>query len=436
MARRWLPAWGLAAIAFGGASLIVPLYLVELGASAFDLGILFATASFVGIPGALVCGNLADKTGKRRVFVVAAFVVTIVTMLVIPFLESILLVILVNAALWLGFAAAIPVLTLLVITGEPDDQWGPLIASLNKYQGIGWALGLALGFVIITVATRSVEPITAQRWFFVTCGVAAATGFLLALRTLPPDPGAGEAPSPRRLRRRLRDVQRFNIRGASFPFTPSRFDPRQLHPGRLGERFSPALATYFGAVFLMFTGFGAFFAPLPAYLAGIGYGANEIFALYLVLNTGAALFYGPAASLAAKYSLFEVHMGGLLGRSIAFPLIGVLGLLLGGTIFGIGGLLLVCFIIGITWAIIAVTAATLVTKLSPVIIRGEALGVYGALVAFGGGVGGLVGGWLAGAGYLLTFTTAGGLVLVGIVIVFGLSRQALFHTPAADVDAT
>lgn len=436
MARRWLPAWGLAAIAFGGASLIIPLYLVELGGTAFDLGILFATGSFVGVPGALVCGNLADKTGKRRVFVLAAFGVTTVAMLVIPFIESLFLVILVNAALWLGFAAAIPVLTLLVITGEPDDQWGMLIASLNKYQGIGWAAGLALGFVIITVATRSVDPITGQRWFFIACGVAAATGSILALRTLPPDPGIGEAPSPRRLRRRLREVPRFNIRGASFPFTLSRFDPRQLHPGRFVERFSPELATYFGAVFLMFTGFGAFFAPLPAYLAGIGYGSREIFALYLVLNVGAAVFYGPAAVLAGKYALFEVHIGGLLGRGVAFPLVGVLGIMLGETLFGIGLLTLVFFIIGLTWAVIAVTAATLVTKLSPVVIRGEALGVYGALVAVGGGVGGLVGGWLAGTGYLLTFATAGGLVFLGIAIVVGLSRTAALAKPPAAVDAT
>lgn len=53
MSERWLPAWGLAALAFGGASLIVPLYVVELGGDAFALGVLFASASFVGVPGAL-----------------------------------------------------------------------------------------------------------------------------------------------------------------------------------------------------------------------------------------------------------------------------------------------------------------------------------------------------------------------------------------------
>jgi hypothetical protein len=38
MAREWLPAWGLAAIAFGGASLIVPLYVVALVAFAGGVG--------------------------------------------------------------------------------------------------------------------------------------------------------------------------------------------------------------------------------------------------------------------------------------------------------------------------------------------------------------------------------------------------------------
>jgi 3-dehydroquinate synthase len=55
------------------------------------------------------------------------------------------------------------------------------------------------------------------------------------------------------------------------------------------------------------------------------------------------------------------------------------------------------------------------------------------VVALGGGAGGLLGGWLASAGYLLTFTTAGGLVFFGSAIVFGLARQTALPTPPADV---
>lgn len=54
MSERWLYGWALTAIAFGGASLIVPLYVIELGGDALVLGVLFSTGAFVGVPGALV----------------------------------------------------------------------------------------------------------------------------------------------------------------------------------------------------------------------------------------------------------------------------------------------------------------------------------------------------------------------------------------------
>ena len=422
MARRWLTAWLLAALSFGGASLIVPLYLVELGGDAFDLGLLFATSSFVGVPGALVFGRMADRTGRRRVFVLAAMAITVVTMLAIPALESLWLVIVVHALLWLGFAAAIPVLTLLVVSGQPEHEWSDLIARLNKFQGIGWALGLFVGFLVISAGTAVVETITAQRIFFLVCAASAGAGFLIAVRTLPPDPKPGREPTPRQLRRRVRHAASFNVRGASFPFTPSKFDPRKLNPRRFAERFSRNLAVYFVAVLLVFTGFGTFFAPLPAYLDGVGYGSSEIFALYLVLNVGAAAFYGRAAGLVRRYDVVPTHVGGLLARGGALPAVAAVGAVFGGTALGLGLAGLVFVVIGLSWAVIAVTAATLVTKLSPASIRGEALGTYGALVAVGGGVGGLLGGSLASFGFALTFVVAGAFVLAGAGIVTGLNR--------------
>jgi MFS family permease len=427
MTDRWLTAWGLAALAFGAGSLIVPLYLVELGGDAFDLGILFATGSFVGVPGALVIGNLADRTGKRRVFVLAAMAITAVAMAAIPLLDSIGPVIVANAALWFGFAAATPVLTLLVVAGEPESRWSLLIARLNKYQGIGWAAGLALGFAIVTGSSGFAATVTAQRWVCFASAASAGAGLLLGIRTLPPDPIAGAEPSPGRLRRQGRQAARFNVRGAAFPFTLGRFDPRGLHPRALVERFSPPLGLYFLAVSVAFTGFGVFFAPLPAYLSEVGHGSSEIFGLYLLLNVGAAVFFDPAARLADRYDVVAVHVGALLTRSAVMALVVPVALALSGPALQLGATASLLLVVGLTWAVIAVTAATLVTKLAPPAIRGEALGAYSALVAVGGGIGGLFGGWLAAFGYLVAFGVAGGLIgsAAGLVV---LSRRTAVAT--------
>ncbi len=432
MADRWLLAWGLAAVAFGGASLVVPLYAVELGGDAFVLGILFGSASFVGVPGALVFGSLADRTGRRRVFVLAAMAVALATLAVMPFLEGVPAVVVANALLWLGFAAALPVLTLLVVAGEPEAAWTDRVARLNEYQGVGWVVGLGLGLVVVSGGSVLGDDLLAQRAFLATCATAAGLGVLLGARTLPPDPRVGEEPSPRRLRRRLGRAARVGVRGAAFPFAPGRVDPRSLHPRRAVDRFTPRLATYFLAVVLAFTGFGVFFAPLPAFLAGAGYGSVGIFALYLLLNLAAAVFYGRAAALADAHDVADVNAGGLLARGAAFPLVAVLGAALAGTAAGTGALAVVFLALGLTWAVITVTATTLVTTLAPKGVRGEALGVYGALTAVGGGVGGLLGGALASLGYVTAFAVAGALVGVGAVVVFGLARWA---TPVASSGA-
>jgi predicted MFS family arabinose efflux permease len=72
----------------------------------------------------------------------------------------------------------------------------------------------------------------------------------------------------------------------------------------------------------------------------------------------------------------------------------------------------------VTWAVVAVTATGLVTRLAPDRVRGEALGVYTALSSVGGGLGSAVGGALATwVGYLPTFGAAAGLVVAGLLLV-------------------
>jgi len=145
--HRWLYGWGLGSVALGAASLLVPLFVVSLGGSPFDLGLLGAVAALVGTPGALVWGRLADRTKNRRGVVVASLLGVAVVLGATPFLPTIPPVIVANALLWLAFAAAGPVLTLLVVADVPAARWSEGIAALNRYQGTAgradscWASG-------------------------------------------------------------------------------------------------------------------------------------------------------------------------------------------------------------------------------------------------------------------------------------------------------
>ncbi|WP_440771367.1 MFS transporter [Natronorubrum sp. DTA28] len=417
MSHRWLYAWALGSVAFGGVSLIVPLYVVSLGGDPFTLGVLAAAAAFAGVPGALAFGGLADRTGKRRGFVVAALGLVAVMAALVPLTQSIPIVVGANAVIWFASAAALPILTLLAVTDVPDSQWSAQIARLNTYQGVGWALGLLAGAVWTAGAELVLDPLAAQQGFLLACAGCAGLSCVAAVRLLPPDPRPGEEPSPRKLRRAIRRAGRFNVRGVTFPFSPVRVDPRDLHPSRLARRFTPDLTLYFGAIVLVFAGSAVFFAPLPAFLGDAGYGSDGIFALYLVSSIASAVFFDRVGRLATRHDAELVQIAGLLGRAVGLPLVALVGIVFGATTIGLVGTATVFVLIGLSWAVISVTTGTIVTQLAPAGVRGEALGVYSALMAFAGGLGSLLGGWLAASSFGLAFAVAGGLVLSGAGLV-------------------
>jgi MFS family permease len=439
MSERWLYGWGLGSIALGGASLVVPLYLVDLGGGPFVLGLLAAVAAFVGVPGALAFGRIADKTGKRRSLLLGALGLVTAALAVIPFLDTVMPVIIANGVIWFAFAAATPVVTLLAVADVPESDWSERIALLNKYQGVGWAIGLLVGALWTALGARLLPAELVIRTLFVPLSACAALGVLVGSRTLPadPDPRVASTISGDRLRRALRRADRFSVRTVTFPFTVGRADFRGLHPRRFVDRFTPTLALYFLAICLCFAGFSAFFAPLPSFLTETGFGSDGIFALYLVSSLAAAAFFGFTGRLATKWDSELLQIIGLSARSLAFPLVAVVGLALGITAVGFGLAAAVFALIGVTWAVIAVTAGTLVTQLSPTAIRGEAHGMYAALGALAGGIGSVLGGWLAAGSYLVAFGAAGGLVVSGALIVgFVRRRTALTRRPAQTVGSS
>ena len=440
MGRRWLYAWGVGATAVGAASLLVPLYVVRLGGSPVDLGLLGAVAALVGTPGAIVWGRLADRTAEPRAVVVLSLAGVGVLLGAMPLVSSVAGVVALNALLWLVFAAAGPVLTLLVVADAPTARWSREIALLNTYQGYGWAGGLLAGIVWSTTVGRALPPTRSIRYLFVACALAGLAAAVLFHRWLP-------SPGDRQLRRvepdrvaRLLGAGRRGVRGATFLFNPNRlfWTTRRFRPSALADRFTPTLAAYFLGVLLFFSGFAAFFAPLPLFLTDVGYSADPVFALYLVSSLGSAAFYEGAGRLSERLDLRALQTGALGLRGLAMPLVAVVGVVFAAG--GVGTLLAgaTFLLIGATWAVVAVTAGTIVARIAPADVRGEALGLYAGLSTLAGGVGSAGGGLLAEvAGFVPSFAAAGATILVGAVVVAtlrGISTRtgAVAGTPVTE----
>jgi MFS family permease len=88
----------------------------------------------------------------------------------------------------------------------------------------------------------------------------------------------------------------------------------------------------------------------------------------------------------------------------------------GSAVFSI--ILVIIFVlIGLSWALVNVTNLTIVSNLASEGLKGQAFGIYNAIVGMGGIIGSLLGGYLADfLGYLAAFIAAAVFVLVGLRI--------------------
>jgi len=430
----WLYAWAGANVAVGATSLLIPLYVVQRGGDAFALGLLWFATSLAMVPGSLGVGRLVDRTNRCRPYALASLGGAALSLAVIPFLSSIPLIVVADSVVWLFVASATPVFTLLVLRDVPDHGWNSRIAVLGSYQGYGWTGGLLLGAVWTRALAGHLPPVDVQRSLLGVCVALLAASTLAAVRWLPdegvpPEETREGATSPTSSQRVGQAT-----RGLLSPMLPGSLVSlaREADTDRVLRSLRGPLGVYFLAVTLFFAGFSLFTAPLPDFLTGAGFGDDAIFVLYVVSSLASAVFYASAGRLAGKYDVRLLQSGALGVRALSFPAVAFAGYSLpSGSLTGLVGVGAAFAVTGLSWAVIAVTANTLVARLASESRRGAALGVYTAISGGAGGVGGLAGGWLATtAGYVWTFGAAAALVLVGTAVVLALERLTRTPQPA------
>ncbi|MFB6252681.1 MAG: MFS transporter [Halobellus sp.] len=277
-----------------------------------------------------------------------------------------------------------------------------------------------------------------MRLFLVFSGVAGLVGALVVLACYPENP----ATSKQRfqwLSRRLRLSGEGPIRSARWiPFGPTRIywalgELRgqdwgwRSAGGGFRDRFPAPLRRYPFAATVFFAGFSAFFGPLPAFLVDAGYGTSEVFALFIVNSATSAVAYARAGTLASERDSVGLQLGALGFRTGVFPTVAVAGAAIAPP-FGLVAVAGLFIGIGVSWAVIAVTAMGLETRVAPERARAEALGLYTAIGSLGGGIGSALGGAVAeGLDYLAAFIVASGLVAgAALVVRSGLDN---FDTP-------
>jgi MFS family permease len=410
----WFYAFALAFVAAGSASLLLPLFAATaLQGTVSQIGLMASAASLAGVPFSIVWGRLSDRWGRRRPFVILSFAGAGGTLLLMSLSRGMGYLILLNALMNSAWVANAAVSTLLVIEGVERSRWESRIGRFNRYTGAGWVSGLALGAVWSRFASKL--PDGGLRALFYPLAGLDLLATLLALRSL----------KERRVRLAQRGFPGLVVAAGNMLVERFRYAPFHLYylarPKRLLElfhgenHFGRKLTRYYYAVLFIFMGLSAFFVPLPIFFQqALGMDNFLIYALWAVHSGTSTLLHSRAGRLAERFGNWRIQSLALSVRMAIFPLAGLLPLV--GRQLHVPLIVILFLFTGTTWAMTNITSISITAKLAPEESRGQALGVYNAIIGVGWILGSLIGGYVAGwLGYLACFSLASFFVLLALI---------------------
>ena len=394
--NKWFFAFIPYKMAFGMSSVLVPLFVVALGGTVEQVGLVTASSLLTSIPASILWANYSDRSGNRKIFILFAFLSTSLTFLLLAISNSVGQFLIFYAAQGFLITAAVPISGMLIVEGSPKGQWELQIGLFNFIGGVGWALGLLLGATSLDIRT-----------LFMICLILCDASFLLSFFWIVEPRATFERESLAIFIPRLHRTLPSTI--IHLPIVWERRIFRTLRNG-----VTPNLPLYYIGTLMIFMGATSFFTPLPVYMKFLGISLGNIFLIFFVNAIISVVSYPLVARLSQKWDDKKLLTYSALSRMVLFaatvftsflPTSGISLFL--ALIVGLGGF---------TWSFIAVCGVALVPKLSMLGKEGSSMGVYNAMSSLGGVVGAILGSTVAYTlSYEVSFIFSAALVAIGLV---------------------
>ena len=394
---RWFYSFIPFKIATGGSSLLIPLYLLSLGGSAKDAGLLVAIASLSSMLGSLFWGRMSDRTLKRKFFILMGMASTSAFLPAMAFTRTPLQLMLVNALYSFFLAATVSVPIVLVLRSVRKYLWDYGIGRFNQISGWAWVAGLVLGLGLI----RSIS-IPNLLFLFAFINVFSVIWAAKTIR---------EAPIY---------ISRRNIKNfGNHVVEKMRYMPSFILHTPTKVKSLRHRAFYLSA-FLFWLSSGIYFTQFPVFLTRVGIDKSLIY-LAAVLNSGISAFmYLRVGLLLQRTNGIQILKRGLTIRLIAVGIIALSTL--------ISPLLLPAALIsyalaGYSWSFIGISSTSIVGKLAGDREKGSAMGFLNLVNSLGYIAGSLLSGFLLDYGFAFAFSTGVLFVMLSMGALKNISKK-------------
>jgi MFS family permease len=388
-------------MSFGLLSIFLPLYVVTIGGSLIDVGIMSAIALLSAIPASFFWGYACDKSKRYKRYILISFLSLAVILFVFTFTTNFGLLVILYSVLAMLHVAHEPPKNVLIAELYSHEDWQRAFAFYEGFTEVGWLIGLVLGFFAYAYGFGATVPL-------LICSSLNLIAFLLSL-VFVVDPLLI-------FERSLVNIERsmdFAFRGMHI--ASQIFDGLSLN-GKI-KREDPRV--FFTGLLLFSVATSMLFTPLPIFFSkDLALPTSMVFAIFVLNSSGGALGYfltgGRLANSTSKNQI---------GKIVAFR--GILTLLLIALtqtqVYSVIFAAAILILMGFAYAIFLSSSLSLSMEIIP---AGKA-GLFYVLLGIGGASGSFLGPLIA---QTLGFTSV--FLLTSTIFFFAYATFKLFASRA------
>jgi MFS family permease len=379
-------------MAFGLLSIFLPLYIIAIGGSLIDIGIMSAAALFCAIPSSYVWGYVCDKTRRYKRYVLISFLSLTLLLYLFSLTTNIGLLIVLHAVMSIFHAAHEPPKNVLIAELYSRGEWEKTFALYEGFTETGWLIGLFLGFLMSTYGIGATSTL-------MLCSGLNSVAFIVSLFLIT-DPLLV-------FERSLVSIEKT----IDFTYKGVIIASRILDRLSINERLKKENVSAFCSGLVLFSlATSILFTPLPIFFSeGIGLSASLVFAMYALNSGGGVVGYFLASGISSqpaeksRISRIVIFRSALVFLLMAVAQMPVHNVVLTAVIF---------ILMGLAYAPFLVYTLSLSMELIPA----RKAGLFNVLVGVGGACGSFIGPLLAQAlGFTCVFRTAGTIFLLAYI---------------------
>jgi len=350
---------------------LVPLFILDLGGSANEIGIITMLFSLFTLISTVIWGRLSDETGKRKQYILIGFIGLSICFMLLAFSFNVMYVAIIYSVMAVLISAELPITPVYILKNLGDKSWDDTFGRFNSICSWGLTLGLVIGALALAVF----DIYQTSLIIFI---LSSASIFLVLFL--------------------MKDTSYKFKRGSTglFPthiIERKRFIPNfVLHLPHFSRTKNSKTMYFFLSIVFLFIGSNFVFIPIIPFLRQMGVGDSMIFVTNIMNFVASSLIYSRISKDVKKNGCLKVLRKGLVLR------MAIVGSMMAGLFYMENYsffVVLLCYtLIGASWPHIYTSAITFVSQSSESKGSGSIMGKYNAFYTLGLMIGSLASGYL------------------------------------------